>query len=274
MSIRNTFSNRARLAVNLTLDYRMINAGTDGDPSEDIQSWLAGSTIKNMVYHGTRKKFDQFSYQKSKRFVLFSEFDVESKGFFFAESPHDAVEFGPNVAACYVRMTNPLLDPRRDKHLGIDRLPYEKEWHLRKILGPMIGREGRELFMDLGVRRVYLRKRTYEFPNQWVYEAIGPDGLDWDCLDNPGVVQKMVALGYDGTFVSEPESHIGRSIFVPSSDQIKIDTWSSGVQRSWGKKDDYFTKKQEGLNQFHAPDDESRRLHELEEAYEDDWEDD
>lgn len=74
-----------------------------------------------------------------------------------------------------------------------------------------------------------------------------------DCLDNPQVVQRMVALGYDGTFVAEPESHIGRSIFVPSSDQIKIDLWTKGFQEEWGDKDDYYTRKKDGLNHFYGP---------------------
>lgn len=222
----------------------------------DIQSWLGNSVVKGIVYHGTDKKpFDQFQYQKSQRFVLFSQFDVESKGFFFAESPHDALTFGRNVAACYVKMVNPLLDPRRDKHLGVDRLPAAKEMHLLKILGAMVERDEKHgPFIDLGVQRYWLKDRRFDFAHQWIYNAIGRDGLDWDCLDNPTVIQRMKLLGYDGTFVEEQHTAIGRSIFVPDAAQVKIVQWVNGVQSSWGSQEDYYTKKTNGLNNFYSPD--------------------
>lgn len=226
------------------------------ESNEDLKSWVAGSSIQQLVYHGTNKPiFDNFSYQKSQRFVLFSAFDVESKGFFFSESPHDALEYGKNIAACYVNMKNPLIDPRRESHLGIDRLSYQKELHLLKVLGPLIQRDEKYgPYFDLGVRRVWVQNRNYEFAHQWIYEALGNDGIDWDCLDNPEVIKRMVSLGYDGTFVQEPESHLGRSIFVPSSNQIKIVNWVNKPQPHWQDKDDYFVRKDKsGLSQLHSP---------------------
>jgi hypothetical protein len=223
------------------------------ESDDNIQTWLGRSVIRSIVYHGTNKKFNKFSYQKSKRYVLWSEFDVEAKGFFFAENPHDALTFGSNVAACYVKMTNPLLDPRRDKHLGVDKLDNAKEMHLLKILGPMIQREDGNPYIDIGVRRVYIKSHRYQHPQEWIYEVVSGDGLNWDCLDNPGVISRMQSLGYDGTFVAEPESWIGRSIFVISPDQVKIDLWTSGLQSHWGSIDDYGTKKTDGLNNFYGP---------------------
>lgn len=222
------------------------------EQEENIKTWLGNSTIQNVVYHGTNKNtFNQFSYQKSKRFILFSEFDVESKGFFFAESPHDALEYGKNVASCYVRMLNPLLDPRKDKDLGINRLTYQKEMHLLKILAPMIERDDYGHYIELGINKHYLHTRLDEFAYQWIYHAVAHGGLAWDCLDNPGVIERMTSLGYDGTFVEEPESSIGRSIFVPSADQIKIDMWHKGKQDIWKHKDDYRVKKKNGLSLFY-----------------------
>lgn len=225
------------------------------EAGEDVSAWLNGSTITGIVYHGTDKgPFKQFAYQKSQRFVLFSAFDVESKGFFFAENPHDALAFGKHVAACYVRMTNPLVDPRRDKHLSVDGFDRAKEMHILKILGPMVQKDKEHgPFIDLGIRRVYLNNRRYSFAHEWIYEAIGPGGIDWDCLDNPEVIKRMQALGYDGTFVQESDTHIGRSIFVPSSDQIKIVEWVNGPQDTWGDKDDYGTKKVDGREMFYGP---------------------
>lgn len=212
-----------------------------------------GSTVQTPVYHGTDKKFDEFSYQKSKRFVLFSEFEVETRGFFFSESPHDALEYGRNIVECYINLQNPLLDPRRDRHLGIDRLPYKREMDLLKILGAAVGRDQHGPYIDLGVQRHWINPKRDEFAHQWIYNAVGTDGLDWDVIDNPNVIQRMRALGYDGTFVQEPESSLGRSIVVFSPDQVRMVRWVNGPQREWGQKDDYEIRKNtEGAGMLHA----------------------
>jgi hypothetical protein len=228
-----------------------------------FKSWLentemakpfADSTVKGLVYHGTKKKpFKEFSYQKSKRYILFSEFDVESKGFFFSESPHDALEYGPNVVACYIRLRNPLLDPRRDKYLGVDRMPYKLEIDLQKILAPMIKKDDGGHHIELGVGKHYLQTRYSQHGREWIYHAVDGDGLNWDALDNPGVIQRMTKLGYDGTFVAEPHTSLGRSIFVPSSDQIQIVKWVNGPQEDWGDKDDYYVKRYGGFGKFYSP---------------------
>ncbi len=154
-------------------------------------------------------------------------------------------------------MTNPLLDPRRDKHLAIDRLPLEKEMHLVKILGPLIEKNEKGHFMDIGIRRHYLNPQKYDFPHQWIYEAIGNYGLDWDTIDNPEVVQRMKNLGYDGTFVYDPETYLGRTIFVTSPDQVRIDTWTDtrrgGLNPAWGHQDDWYTRKVDGYDTLIKP---------------------
>lgn len=216
----------------------------------DLSSFLSDSTVKYPVYHGTNNNFNQFSYQKSYRTVLFSQFEVEAKGFFFSESPHDALEFGKNIAECYVRLTNPLLDPRRDPHLGIDRLPYKKEMDLMKILAPLIYKVKEapyngSPYIDIGVGRYFIRPGR-----EWIYNAVKTQGIEWDVLDNPQVIDRMKKLGYDGTFVAEPSSYLGRSIFVINPDQVRIIKWIQGGQPDWGDKDDYYTRKINGLDQL------------------------
>jgi hypothetical protein len=217
--------------------------------NNDIARPFVGSTVQQLVYHGTDKSpFKQFAYQKSQRFVLFAQFDVEAKGFFFSESPHDALEFGQNVVACYIDLKNPLLDPRRDKHLGVDSLPYAKEIDLMKVLAPLIEKDDSGAsFVDLGVERYYLKNRRLEKPRDWIYYAVTSMGLNWDALDNPGVVQRMQQLGYDGTFVAEPHTWLGRSIFVPSADQVRMVKWVKGAQAEWGEKEDWNIKKKDGI---------------------------
>lgn len=221
-------------------------------------SWLSQSTVKTLVYHGTDKPvFNQFQYQKSTRSILFTLFDVESKGFFFSENPHDALIYGKNIASCYINLKNPLVDPRRDKHLGIDGFDRAKEMHILKILGPLVERDPKYgPFIDIGVRRVWLNSNHYNFAHEWIYEVIGNNGVDWDILDNPQVVERMKKLGYDGTFVQESESHLGRSIFVMAPEQIAIAGWLRNVRdtpEEWGNKDDYYTRKIDGKAQLFTP---------------------
>lgn len=222
--------------------------------NEEVVMPFPGSTIQHLVYHGTNKNpFNQFGYQKSQRFVLFASFDVETRGFFFSESPYDAAEFGNNVVACYIDLKNPLLDPRRDKYLAVDRLSKKQEIDLQKILAPMIEKDVHGYFIDIGVGRHYIQNRHRNFGMEWIYDAVEAEGLAWDVLDQPNVVERMIKLGYDGTYVAEKDTYMGRSIFIPSPNQVKMVKWVKGVQDSWGEKEDYYTKKKDGLSQFHGP---------------------
>jgi len=207
-------------------------------------SWYkkSRSSGRILVYHGTDAKFEQFQYQKSVRQILFSKFDVESKGFFFFESPMDATKFGDKVIACYVNLVRPLLDPRRDHYLSVDQLPDEQLQDLRYILQPLVQPDGS---FDIGIQKYYIKDDT-----DWVYNAIGTGGLHWDVLDNDQVVERMRQKGYDGTFVYEPDSYLGRSIFVLSSDQIEIMKWYNEPQLSWGELEDYTFNPKDGILSF------------------------
>lgn len=219
------------------------------DPREIVQ-FLGKSVVRRPVYHGTDKQFDKFEKMSSQRFVLFSAFDVQAQGFFFSESLKDAKAYGRRVITAYVRLLNPLLDPRTTPHLGIDRLPHKKEAEIAFILRHMHQKEKvttptryyrhpftgelrdvpekdqyRPLkYMDLMVSRHpidhdFAKRKDYS----WIYYAISTGGLLWDCLDNPAVAQAMKRMGYDGTFVHENEQEINdRSIFVMEPEQIKI----------------------------------------------------
>lgn len=164
-------------------------------------------------YHGTDEKFDQFKKRPGKRYVLFSDFDVESPGHFFAEEEEVAQEYGRNVMKRQLNVEKILLDPRKYKHMSVDDFPPELEEELRYILAPMIEEdEYYGKFMDIGVSRYYIKD------DYWIYNAIESEGLNWDVLDNPEVVNRMKELGYDATYVGEDEGR--RSIFVLDNKQI------------------------------------------------------
>lgn len=191
---------------------------------KEIVAFLGKSVVRRPVYHGTNADFTEFQKMKSQRFVLFSAFDVEAQGFFFSESLQDAKGYGRRVITAYVRLLNPLLDPRATPHLGVDRLPLRKEAEIAFILRHMLQKKQDGRFMDLMVQRYYVdddfaKRKDYT----WIYNTIGPGGLVWDCLDNPAVAQAMKRLGYDGTFVQENDQEIkDRSVFVMDPEQVKI----------------------------------------------------
>lgn len=191
----------------------------------DVANWLGASTVQHPVYHGTNANFQQFQKMKTQRGVLFSMWEVQSQGFFFSESKEDAQGYGKKIITAYIRLMNPLVDPRRNKHLAVDRLPKEKEVHIAYILRNLIKKDPHYgKYIDMIVNRVYVphdsaRRRM---PSEWIYRFLSSGGLVWDVLDEPTVVATMKKLGYDGTFVSENEDSSGRSIFVMNPEQIKI----------------------------------------------------
>lgn len=164
-------------------------------------------------YHGTDQKFDQFEHRPGKRYVLFSEFDVNTPGHFFSETPEDAREYGRNIMQRKLNINNMLLDPKKFPHMGVDRFPDDLERDLRYILKPLIikGEKGRA-WLEVGVRTTPVRDKD------WIYNLIGRNGLLWDALDNPEVVKRMKEKGYDGTYVEESEGK--RSVFVTDNTQI------------------------------------------------------
>lgn len=190
----------------------------------EINTWLATSTIRHPVYHGTNATFKEFQKMPTKRGVLFTMFDVQAQGFFFSESKEDAHRYGTKIITAYIKLLNPLVDPRRDRHLGVDRLPLQKEVHIAYVLRQLIQKDpyyGK--YIDMMVNRVYVpdnfaKGKIYE----WIYNFIGSGGIAWDVLDEPTVNSNMKKLGYDGTFVSETDDASGRSIYVMSPNQIQI----------------------------------------------------
>lgn len=163
-------------------------------------------------YHGTDEEFDQFEHHPGKRYVLFSDFDVNTPGHFFSEEVETAQDFGRNVMERQLDVDRLLLDPTEYPHMSVDRFPPELEKELQYILAPMIREDG---WLEVGVRAT----KVYPDDEEWIYNVVGNDGLMWDALDNPEVVARMKERGYDGTYVDEGEYN-KRSIFVLENKQI------------------------------------------------------
>jgi len=215
------------------------------NPNKNISNkdrFLFDSKLKDkngqhkVFYHGTDKNINEFQEGRdSFRGMLLSSFPVKSQGHFFGHTPEQSSKYGKNILPVHIRMTNPLLHPELDKKphvdFGVDSLHPDKERDIADILlaGAENDKEGNKVIRGL-MNDVYIKphqqklKKEHEddeLDHSWVYNFVRGGGLDWEVLDNPKSVNRMLQLGYDGTYVHEPHDEEGSSLFVPNGDQIK-----------------------------------------------------
>lgn len=172
------------------------------------------SVVKRPVYHGSDVRFEKFIRHPGKRYILFSEFDVESPSFFFAPTAAEAAEYGRYVSEWRIDVGRPFLNAETEEGLDVDLLDSQRLQELAYVLEPMVKKE--ELpFIDLGVRRHHVDLEDEE----WPMVAVGSGGLVWDVLDCAACVQRLIEIGYDGTTVHEPDSESGYSWAIFSPDQ-------------------------------------------------------
>lgn len=183
-----------------------------------------------ILYHGSPTRgFKSFEPKESSRSVLFSSYPVKTMGHFFAHSPEQAAEYGRHVAEVEFHPKKTFVDPAVDKHLGIDRLDPTRELHLAKIVAPMIKRDPEfGHYLEKGVRvwpiYAYSHPRNDStHPFGFAYHGLDRDGLHWEVLDNPESVKRLHKLGYDSTYVQEPDQqHESSSLFVPHQESRRI----------------------------------------------------
>ncbi len=200
---------------------RLYKAGVE------LREDVGETVVPNPVYHGSDVKFQEFKRMPSKRYVLFSEFDVESPAFFFAVNVTDATEFGRNVSEWNISVRNPLINYPEQQYAAVD---FDEDFarDMAYILEPMVEEDEGEKYIDLGVGRHYIealkeQALKWDEPEEsWVYAAVENEGLNWDVLDNAECVKRMAELGYDGTTVAEPDTYAGYSWAVFSPEQARF----------------------------------------------------
>ena len=67
--------------------------------NENIDNFTKNSVIKDVVYHGTWKRFD--SFEKSRR-------GSYGKGFYFFKNEHSATAYGSIIMRCLINIRNPF----------------------------------------------------------------------------------------------------------------------------------------------------------------------
>jgi hypothetical protein len=120
--------------------------------------------VVKRVWHGSDTKFSAFERRSSKRFVLFSEFDVESPAFFFAVTPEEAREYGRHVSEWKISVTRPFVNAETERHLSVDPLDDRRLRELAKVLRPLVQVDRRHgPFVDLGVQRYWLKDQDWPY---------------------------------------------------------------------------------------------------------------
>lgn len=176
-----------------------------------------GFDTDNVWYHGTHAKpFDEFKTgQPAKRWMSFIERDVNSQGPFLSPDKTDAGSYGPNVGEYFTRAEKPLIPPTDIPVSTRDKASMEaskKAWDdFMHIMEPAS-------YVENGVRYIDTDGGVSRMPfdaADWAHY------IDWNWLDNPEVVARMKALGYDSAHVAEPNDRSGRSLFVNDTSKIR-----------------------------------------------------
>ncbi|MFA5527764.1 MAG: hypothetical protein WC996_04040 [Peptostreptococcales bacterium] len=170
-----------------------------------------------VVYHGTDGNFTIFKKKGGKRQVLLSEYNVDSKGFFFATDKNYAESFGKRVGSYYINITNPLIY----KNMDFDNANLVE---LYEVLSPLLNAYEREgIFYDREIER--FKNNPTEFLKRIIPNN---EGLDWTDIDYPefnDVIKSMTSRGYDGILVQEGIDNDAQDVitswFVINPEQIK-----------------------------------------------------
>lgn len=144
--------------------------------ADSFKKWFRDSKVVDengdplVMYHGTDKDFNVFENRGGKVTVLFSTFDVERKGFFFAKDKGLALEYGKKLVPVYLSIQKPanFLD--------------SKEWS--KIKDGLVEKGWNERYLD----------RT----DAWEMFDVG------DGNDGAKLIADLKSMGYDGAIIEEP----------------------------------------------------------------------
>lgn len=179
-----------------------------------------------VVYHGSKKSVvTAFKHQTGKRAAFFDVKEVMSNGFFFAQNPKDASTFGPYVGAYHIDLRRPLVTGAD----GIDGIrDAKREADVRYVLGALMVKQDDGHYVFNGMQNDIWAHPDHidQSPgpdnrdDDWIYHFMGSGGLDWEVLDHPEAVRRMVERGYDGTAVQEPGTQDSRAWFVIRPEQI------------------------------------------------------
>jgi hypothetical protein len=189
------------------------------DNLKNIQPF-PGSLVQHLVFHGTNQKFNAFEAgRKSKRYYGLlgptHEYEVSTQGIFFSPSYGGAKRYGDNIIAAYINLQNPVTTGQ-----GYVSEDEEKFAKVRELFLPYVeGEKGRRVF-EVGVYTVDFDDRDGNEEPFWV-DKLTNSGMDWACLDYPGLGARMKALGFDGTVVSEPEDPHNISYMVLGDEQVR-----------------------------------------------------
>jgi HAMP domain-containing protein len=187
--------------------------------TEEFRQWFGDSKVVDdigeplVVYHGTDNSFDTFEQRKGVRRILFSQFETEASGFFFAEDEPLAKEYGAMVMPVYLSLQNPADFTGNTRHWdkienGLVSLGWNRDFFNHGDVWEWFdGEDGKKLVADL---------KTLGFDGAKIQEtgAESGQGDAWVAF-KPSQIKS--AIGNRGTFDPNEDS-ILKSV---SDDDIK-----------------------------------------------------
>jgi len=222
------------LRLMLNINGQLIHSTEEG--TRNFWRWFGDSKVASkcgtplLVYHGTEQRnLNEFKKGiASKRYLMLTEFNVETQGNFFSENIEDAAGYGSNVVDVYLSINNPMMpldeiifsSKEQEKSSGIFN-DYEY------ILEPVIEIQDGKRVVDLMGEQYFEVTDEMIADGSWVNE-IAEGGIHWSVFDNQEVAKRMIERGYDGAKVYEPNDISGHSWFVAESNKIKSATGNSG----------------------------------------------
>lgn len=175
------------------------------------------------VYHGTNApKFSKFKTGiKTTRGILFTTFEFENSGFFFAPTEKEALNYGKRVVSCFLKLENPL--PTYDSlRINKNRESIDRISDLNYIFDPIIERgdyaDCVDLFINKPCVKYYDKKDGMN-----ILQLIGSHGeYDWSVFDNVEVCKRMKEKKFGYAKCTESEGVSGYSYFVTDPKNIKL----------------------------------------------------
>ena len=197
--------------------------------TEAFKKWFGDSKVVDangdplVVYHGTDTEFNVFENRGGKVSVLFSSFDVDRQGFFFAKDEEMATEYGARVVPVYLSITNPMnaLDAQ--------------SWAIART--GLVKRGWNEKYLNI--------------TDMWeMFDTFEDD----DTHDGKRFVRDLKSLGYDGAIIEEPSykdvnGNYGIAYVAFGPTQIKSATGNQGTFDA-DNPDIRFARKRPGQSQL------------------------
>jgi DNA topoisomerase-1 len=175
------------------------------------EKFLEGSAVKDVVHHGSNKRFNQFELRPTYRNIDGRPTEVTPAAFFFATDKASSKRFAKDRALAdeSLRGNKPSKPSVRDFHISV-----------KKPLELIITPDVRERMNRDGFSLYYNSNGISPYAEQELEAITGYTPQDWNdvqaALDDPAIVDELKAAGYDGAHLLENDGAETWAVFEPN----------------------------------------------------------